>query len=51
MMPGTVYPWRNLHMLNISGNNQLDLFNLQLTFYVSHSEIFQATFLVSDFYV
>lgn len=35
MMPGTVYPWRNLRMLNISGNNQLDLFNLQLTFYVS----------------
>lgn len=37
MMPGTVYPWRNLHMLNISGNNQLDLFSLQLTFYVSGS--------------
>lgn len=35
MMPGTVYPWRNLHMLNISGNNQLDLFSLRLTFYVS----------------
>lgn len=35
IMPGTVYPWRNLHMLNISGNSQLDLFNLQLTFYVS----------------
>lgn len=35
MMPGTVVPWRNLKTLNISGNSQLDLFSLRLTFYVS----------------
>lgn len=35
MNPGTVVPWRKLHTLNISGNDQLDLFNLRLTFYVS----------------
>lgn len=34
-MPGTVTPWRNLKTLNISGNDQLDLFKLRLTFYVS----------------
>lgn len=44
MMPGTVVPWRKLHTLNISGNDQLDLFNLRLTFYVSLIEFLRKFF-------